>query len=53
MADSFEEGYSDEEPTILESGQKTILKAIGRNKSPGIDTIPTKQLQATKTLLQS
>lgn len=37
MADAFEKGCYDEEPAILDSEVKTVLKALERNTSRRVD----------------
>ena len=47
MTDTFEGGFCGEEPVILGTEVRAVLKVLGRNRSPGGDRILIELFQAT------
>lgn len=49
MTHPFEKHSYEENPIVVESEEKTLLKILERNKSPGVDVRLKKWFQTTET----
>lgn len=49
MTDIVEEVSYEKDPVILENEEKAASKVLGRNKSLGVECIPTELIEATET----